>query len=209
MKRRIISSLIACSLLLCIAASACAGPPTDAIQNTINSVLAIMKKPEMNKSATRPALLKQVEDQILTIFDFRSFSASTVGVKWRSFDEPQRQRFIAAFTELLRATYIEKMSGYSGEKVNYTGEIYSTDKTRAVVRTTVLMGNKVVPVDYMLNNKESAWKVYNIRIETVGLVENYHEQFKTVLLNGSADDLVKVVTDRANQIRRENQNTPK
>ena len=205
MKHRIRISIVALAIVLTTATAAFAGPPTEAIRQTVDSVLAIMKKPEMDNAATRPALLLQVEEKVLAIFDFRAFSSSAVGPKWRTFTEPQRQQFIDAFTELLRATYIEKMSGYNGENVNYLREIYSTDKTRAVVRTSVLMDGKEVPVDYMLNNTNDSWKVYNVRIETLGLAENYHEQFKDVLLKGNVEELVSLVRKRADHVRKENQ----
>lgn len=206
MRRQIRILTLACLILFTTATAAFAGPPTDAIKQTVDSVMAIIKSPAMNDKNKRNALLDDMERKVMSIFDFRAFSASTVGPKWRSFSEDQRQRFITAFTSLLRASYIEKVSGYNGEQVKYLGEVMSTKGDKAIVRTSIRMSDgKDVPVDYSLHQKDGGWKVYNVRVETVGLVENYHGQFKDILLKGSPEDLIKKVHEAAAHVRKENE----
>ncbi|SBV95292.1 Toluene tolerance, Ttg2 family protein [uncultured delta proteobacterium] len=178
---------------------------TDTIRQTVDNVLNIIKKPEMHDPAKKTALLKDVEEQIKTIFDFGEFSARTVGPKWRTFTPDQQRRFEDAFASLLRATYIEKLEGYSGEKVNFTGEIVSTKGDKVEVQSSIQMkDNKVIPVSYRLLDKNGLWKVYDVRIENVSLIENYRGQFKDLLLKGSAEDLIKQVEEKARTTKNEN-----
>ncbi len=210
MKRRIPLSFILVLLAVLIAAPSAlaATSATETIRQTVDTVLNIIKKPEMDDPAQKPALLKQVEDQIKTIFDFTEFSARTVGPKWRSFTPEQKSRFEEAFASLLRSTYIEKLDGYSGEKVNFTGEVSSSKGDKVEVQSTIQMKDKIIPVAYRLLQKNGGWKVYDVRIENVSLIENYRGQFKDILLRGSAEDLIRKVEEKARETHQQN-NTAK
>ena len=177
---------------------------TDTIQSTVNTVLNIIKNPDMNNPTTRPELLRHVEDHVKTIFDFTEFSARTVGPKWNQFTQDQKGRFEEAFASLLRASYIEKLEGYSGERVEFTNEIMSTKGDRAEVQSTLQMKDKTIPVAYRLLHKNDVWKVYDVRIENVSMVENYRGQLKDILRKGSPEDLIKTVNEKALQVKNEN-----
>lgn len=194
------------ALLVCITAVAktatAATSATDTIRQTVNSVLDIIKKPEIHDPAKKTVLLQQVEDEIKTIFDFSEFSARTVGPKWREFSPEQKTQFEEAFAALLRSTYIEKLEGYRGEQVNFTGEVASAKGDKAEVQSSIQMKDKVIPVAYRLTMKNGAWKVYDVRIENVSMIENYRGQFKDILLRGTAEDLIKKVTDKAEEMKK-------
>ncbi len=208
MIRRLFSAaaVTVCLLLAATPAAQAAHGPTKAIEQAVNELMVIIKNPDMANPAKRPALFQQIEDKVKTIFDFEEFSARTVGPSWRDFTPEQRKRFIEAFASLLRATYIEKLEGYDGEKVNYTGEVLSTKGDKAEVQTSVLIKDKNVPVAYRMLQKNGEWKVYDVRIEKISLIENYRGQFKELLIKGDAEALIKKVETKAAEIRRQNQN---
>ena len=203
---RRLSFFLAVFLLAAFASSSAlaAVSATDTIRQAVNNVMNIVKKPEMNDPAARPALLKEVEDLVKTIFDFGEFSARTVGPKWRTFTQPQKDRFIEAFASLLRATYLDKLEGYKGEKVNFTGEVSSSKGDKVEVQTSLQMTDKVIPVSYRLLQKDGAWKVYDVRIENVSLIENYRGQFKDILLRGDAEELIAKVEAKADEVKQQN-----
>ena len=203
---RRMSFVLAFLLLLATVAplSAATQSATETISRTVDVVLSIIKKPEMNDPAHRPEYFKQIEDHIKTIFDFTEFSARTVGPKWQSFTPEQKSRFEEAFASLLRATYIEKLEGYSGEKVEFTNEILGSKGDRAEVQSTLQMKDKSIPVAYRLLEKNNEWKIYDVRIENVSLIETYRGQLKDILRKGSAEDLIKTVEEKALQVKNEN-----
>lgn len=205
MTRRI--PVFATALLFAVltVSSALAAPTaTETIQQTVDEVLNIIKDPKMHDPATRQPLLEQVETKIKTIFDFTEFSARTVGPKWRTFTQDQKERFEEAFSSLLRATYIEKLDGYDGQKVAFLGEVKSTKGDKVEVQSSILMKDKEVPVSYRLLDKNGSWRVYDVRIEQVSLIENYRGQFKDILLKGDAEALIKKVVDKAAEIKQQN-----
>lgn len=205
MTRRI--PVFATALLFAVltVSSALAAPTaTETIQQTVDDVLNIIKDPKMHDPAARQPLLEQVETKIKTIFDFTEFSARTVGPKWRTFTQDQKERFEEAFSSLLRATYIEKLDGYDGQKVAFLGEVKSTKGDKVEVQSSILMKDKEVPVSYRLLDKNGSWRVYDVRIEQVSLIENYRGQFKDILLKGDAEALIKKVVDKAAEIKQQN-----
>lgn len=177
---------------------------TDTIRQAVNDVMNIIKKPEMHDPAKKNELLKDVEERVKTIFDFGEFAARTVGPKWRSFTPDQKSRFEDAFADLLRGTYIEKLDGYSGEKVNFTGEVSSSSGDKVEVQTSVQAKDKVIPVAYRLLQKNNVWKVYDVRVENVSMIENYRGQFKDILLRGSADELIQKVVEKSREVKSSN-----
>ena len=175
-----------------------------ALKTSVDSILDIVKQPGYTDAAQRPALMDKVEEEIRQIFDFREFSARTVGVNWPSFTPDQQDRFADAFASLLRATYLEKFDGYNGEQVLFTGELVSGKGDKVEVQTTVVVKDKQVPVAYrMLQNRQQRWVVYDVIIEGVSMVKNYRTQFQDLLEKGTADQLIERVRIKADEVRKQ------
>ncbi|MDR2076433.1 MAG: ABC transporter substrate-binding protein [Desulfovibrio sp.] len=170
------------------------------LERTINAVLTELNKPEFRNPASQPQVLASVETIILTLFDFNELSMRTVGPTWRSFSEDQKARFQTAFTNLLRETYLGKLNGYEGETVSYLGESSSSDGKRAEIQTSVDVMGKPVPVAYRMILKTD-WVVYDIIIEGVSMVQNYRTQFQDLLSRGSIEQLIRLVDDKAGEVR--------
>lgn len=192
------------SLGSAFSAQAAPGGATETIRSAVTEIMAIIKDPAMHDSAKRQALLQQIENKVQTIFDFAEFSMRTVGPTWRTFSEDQKQRFITAFASLLRASYIDKLEGYNGELVNFTGEISSTKGDKVEVQTTVQIKDKIVPVAYRMLERAGKWVVYDVLIEKVSLVETYRNQFRDLMAKGDPEALISRVVNKAAEVREQN-----
>lgn len=73
-------------------------------------------------------------------------------------------------------SYADKIESYSGEGVQYINE--RTEKDYAEVRTKVLTGKIEIPLDYRLLNKGAEWRVYDVVVDGVSLVNNYRGSFR-------------------------------
>lgn len=209
---KILSRALLCGLLCpllywsapALAAQDNAGAAREALKSSVDRILDIVKQPAYTDPAQRPALMDQVENEIRHIFDFREFSARTVGMNWPSFTPDQQDRFAEAFASLLRATYLEKFDGYSGQQVLFTGELVSGKGDKVEVQTTVVIKDKQVPVAYrMLQNRQRNWVVYDVIIEGVSMVKNYRTQFQDLLEKGTADQLIERVRAKAEEVRKQ------
>ena len=201
----ILSAFLLMGACLCGPGASLAAPSQarQELERTINDVLAELKKPELKKPATRDAVLARVERIIDRLFSFEELSARTVGANWRNFTPDQQKRFIDVFTTLLRETYLEKLDGYSGEIVTYLSETSSTSGDKVEISTTVTIKGTPVPVAYRML-KKNQWKVYDVIIEGVSLVQNYRSQFQQVLVSGDAEKLITQVRAKAEEARAHN-----
>ena len=183
-------------------AGAAASPARTVLEQTINQVLAELQKPELKNSATRDTVLQRVEGIIRGLFSFQELSMRTVGPEWKNFSPDQKSRFSAAFETLLRETYLEKLDGYNGEQVTYSGEL-DLGKNRVEIQTSVNIRNKPVPVSYRMIQKGN-WVVYDVVIEGVSMVANYRSQFQSVLARDGAEKLIELVRVKADEARKLN-----
>lgn len=119
------------------------------------------------------------------------------------FRRPEKS-FSNAFADLLLTTYLNKVDGYNGEQVAYTGEIANAAKTRVEVRTEITMKDGTrVPVAYRMMAKDNSWRVYDIIVENLSLVKNYRTQFQDILTSGTPDELIARVKAKAEEVRKQ------
>jgi phospholipid transport system substrate-binding protein len=196
--RRSVRALCAFGLLalLCAVSAGAAqdasgGQARRALEERVSRIFAILQQPGFADKASRPEYRMKIEAEVAGIFDFAEFSSRTVGPRWASFTPEQRRDFTVAFASLLKATYLDRVDGYNGEKVAYLGEQVSAKGDRVEVRTTLTMkDNKVVPLNYRMLPKDGNWVVYDVIIENISLVMNYRTQFQELLLKGSPEALI-------------------
>ena len=176
-------------LTLFVAASAAAGPPTEQVRGSVDRVLQILSDPELKKptgTADRRAAIRTVAAEI---FDFAEISQRSLARHWAARTPAERQEFVQLFRDLLEHSYITKIEAYSGEKIQYAGEV--PDGDQAVVKTRIVTKTGVeIPVDYRMFLKGDRWRAYDVNIEGVSLVSNYRTQFNTVIQRNGYADLV-------------------
>ncbi len=176
------------------AASGSVGP-TEELKPALNKIIEILGNPDLSGNDHKLERRKEIMTVASQRFDFGEMSKRVLGSTWRSIDEQQRIYFEQLFTKLLENAYIGKLESYSGgEAVLYEDERIKGD--RAVVSTVIDNKGVPIPVHYVMLQKESNWKVYDINIEGVSLVRNYMEQFKSILRKEKFDGLVKILEEK-------------
>lgn len=206
MRRNAFISLVLGAMLVLSASTGWATPaPTQArqaLETSIDHILALLKEPEYANPATRGPLRTRIENEVRHVFDFNEFSARTVGAPWRNFSAQQKKAFSDAFAGLLLTTYLDKINGYNGERIAYTGEVSSPAGDRVEVRTVLtLKDGKSVPVAYRMLPKNSTWYVYDVLIEGISLVKNYRTQFQDILTKGTPEQLIERVRDKSRSLQ--------
>lgn len=157
--------LALCSVFILCGTVHAAESPLAVLQTQIDQILNVLKEPNYKDPIKRVPLRAQIEKYVHEIFDFSEFSARTVGRNWPSFSDAQKERFDKAFANLLLITYLDKIQGYNGEKIEYSGEVLSTKGDRAEIQTIVTLSDgKPVPVAYRMMLKNGKWVVYDVQI---------------------------------------------
>ncbi|HEX6726978.1 MAG TPA: ABC transporter substrate-binding protein [Nitrospira sp.] len=176
-----------------------AGPPTDAMKGTIDEVLRIVRDKELKqleKAEERRHLLEKV---VSARFDYTEMSRRALGAPWNQLTDQQKQEFVDLFRTLLTNSYADKIETYSGEGAQYLNE--RTEKEYAEVRTKVLSGKTEIPLDYRLINKAEDWRVYDVVVDGVSLVNNYRGQFTKILRASSYSDLVDQLRKKSDKLK--------
>jgi len=190
------------ALLLCIGlavAPAYAGAPTDAMKTTIDEVLRIIREKELKQPARSEERRQQLEKVVGARFDYQEMSRRALGAPWNQLSEQEKQEFVSLFRTLLTNSYADKIETYSGEGVQYLNE--RTEKDYAEVRTKVLSGKTEIPLDYRLINKSEDWRVYDVVVDGVSLVNNYRGQFTKILRASSYADLVDQLRKKSDKLK--------
>jgi phospholipid transport system substrate-binding protein len=196
--RGVMTAILALWVVM-LAVPSYAGAPTDAMKATIDEVLRIVRANELkqpNKTEERRQLLERVVE---ARFDYQEMSRRALGAPWNTLSDQEKQEFVGLFRTLLTNSYADKIETYSGEGVQYLNE--RTEKDYAEVRTKVLSGKTEIPLDYRLINKVNDWRVYDVVVDGISLVNNYRGQFTKIIKSSSYADLVEQLRKKSEKLK--------
>jgi phospholipid transport system substrate-binding protein len=183
--------------LLLGAAGAWAGPPTEIAKQVIERALNALNDPSSQGEARRQKVKRIVDPY----FDYQEMAKRSLGPAWGKLSAGQRQEFVQIFSQLLEASYSDKIEKYAQRvKIDYTGEILEGEY--AEVRTVVVKANDRIPLNYRLMNEGGTWKVYDVIIEGVSLVSNYRSQFSRIIHESGYAELVKRLKTKVSELTR-------
>jgi phospholipid transport system substrate-binding protein len=167
--------------------------PMDALRGPVDQVIAILKDPRYKSVTDKGAQKDRLWEIIRGVFDYEAISARAVGRNWGLFSPAQKQAFTDAFSELLGNTYLTKIQGeYKNERVEFLGQEL-LDNATARVKTRIVREADAILVVYSMQQAKGAWRIYDVNIEGVSLVQNYRSQFDQILTKGTPDQLIERV----------------
>lgn len=191
-------------LMLCVSVGAIQaaelGP--DALAKSVtDEVLAIVRADKDVQSGDRKKVLEVVESKIVPHFNFARMTQLAMGRNWRQANAGQQKVLVDQFRSLLVRTYTAAFKQYRNETVEYRQPRMKPGDTDVVVQSFVNRpGGPPVAVDYAMEKTANGWKVYNVTIEGVSLVETYRNTFNTEVQKGGVDGLIRTLTDRNKQL---------
>lgn len=200
--RKIVASSVLILAMLVIASApgkADQSGPLAQMKDSVNAILAILN----NQQLTRPENEKEMQERIMTLvrnrFDFREMSKLALARHWRDLTEPERKRFTDLFAELLKNTYIGRVTNYSQKKVQVDFKSEEIHGDRAVVDTVVIANNTAgTPMNYRMKRNGEKWEVYDVVIEGVSLIRNYRTQFTRIIEREKFAGLMKRIQNKVN-----------
>ena len=167
------------------------------IQQTASQLQSTLQRPEY-KSDFRKAT--EFVDQILdSHIDFDRVSMLVLGKYWKDASAEQRDQFKGQFKLLLVRTYTTAFTEYSDWTINYLPDQAGSSADKTIVRTEILQeAAQPISVNYrMLQESNGEWKVYDVMIEGVSLLQNYRTSFTNqIAQTGSIDKLISDLAKR-------------
>jgi len=187
MRRKVVMTAI--SILVLLGGTCFAGPALDSVKGDVDAVLKVLKNPAHKGEAGKVAKADQIRKISMKMFDFAELSKRTLGAHWNKFSAPQRQEFVDLYKGLLEDVYIDKITSYTDERIDYTKEVQLSDNAFEV-QSTIVTKSAEIPVFYRVFNKDGQWRVYDVVIEGVSLISNYRSQFREILANNTPESLL-------------------
>jgi phospholipid transport system substrate-binding protein len=176
-------------IVLAVVSPAFAGSALDTVKANANSVLDVLKDPKLKGEAGKKMKEQRVEAAADKLFDWIELSKRTLGMNWNKFTPEQRKEFVELYRHILKDAYVDKITSYTNEQVNFTKEVPLSDNM-VEVQSTILYKGGVVSIFYRVMKKGSEWKVYDVVIEGVSLINNYRTQFREILGNNPPQTLI-------------------
>ena len=182
-------------LMLVSVPSAFAGAPREQVQSAIEKVTAILNDPNLKSDAKKSERIERLRQVIFPKFDFAEMAKRSLGSNWQRRTPEEQQEFVKLFRELIENSYVENIDSYNGEKVNIVGE--KQEKDFAQVNTKIVNNKgEEFSVDYRLLQSGGDWKIYDVVIENISIVNNYRSQFNRVIVKSSFEDLLQKLRDK-------------
>jgi len=155
--------------------------PVELLETAANKMIAALKKDKLQLSANPDAVYKIVDDILFPHVDTVGMSRSVVGrTAWEQASRSDREQFEQAFTRLVVQTYSHALASYTNEQIKFypiRGGVPQQAR-RVEVKSTILRANgPSISVDYRLVNKKNHWKIYDMSVEGVSLLQSFHSQF--------------------------------
>lgn len=172
-----------------------AGGPTEQVQSTVERILAILRDPYLKGEAQRQERRAQLRRAISSQFDFTEMAKRSLGGHWRRRTVVEQEEFVRIFTDLLEHSYMDRIEAYHNEKFAYLGEKLEGDYAEIQSRIITQRGEEFA-IHYRLHLVDGDWKVYDVVIENISLVNNYRSQFNRIITNSSFEELIRQMRDK-------------
>jgi phospholipid transport system substrate-binding protein len=163
-----------------------------------DDVLATLRSDKAIQSGDQKKARELIESKIAPHFHFAGMTQLALGKNWSAANPEQRKALIAEFRALLVQTYTASLLLYKDQKIEYRPLKLAADDTDVLVRSLVRQsgGGEPVQVDYGMEKTAAGWKVYNVKIAGVSLVESYRSTFNAEIQRNGMDGLIKTLRDK-------------
>ncbi len=169
----------------------------DALVRQISSeVIDTAKADKAIQAGEVNRVLALVESKVMPHVNFEVMTRSAVGVQWRSATPEQRTRLMAEFKTLLVRVYSGALAQIKDQTVEVTKTLPVQGSSQLVVQTEVRGKGEPIKLDYRLDKMADAWKIIDVNVGGLWLVQNYRSQFAQELTKGGIDGLIATLTER-------------
>jgi len=174
--------------------------PDALIKTVVSDVMTSVKAdPEIQKGNI-PRVVELVDKKIVPYTDMKRTTEMAMGPNWKKATPEQQGQLVTEFTTLLIRTYSGALSQLRDQTVQFKPLRAAPDDKDVVVKTVVLGRGDPVALDYRLEKTPNGWKVYDMNIMGVWLIEAYRNQFSNQISQNGIEGLVKFLQERNKQL---------
>ncbi len=172
-------------------------PPDELVRTISQGVLDEIKADRTLQTGDIDRLNSLVDRRVMPHINVSRMTSLAVGRNWRAASPDQQKVLMAEFRRLLLLTYADAMRQVTDTSIQIRPLRAKPDDDEVIVRTQVLRpGKEAIQLDYRLEKSASGWRIYDINVLGLWLVEHYRNQFAQVVSASGIDGLIRSMQDK-------------
>lgn len=166
--------------------------PVPMLEQTAQQIISTLKQNKASLKNNPQVIHQAVQRYLLPNVDVNGMSRSVLGREaWNAASSADRADFSQAFTQLVIRTYATPLAEYTDEKIKFLPQRSSNDGRFTRVNSVIIRSNgQNIPLVYSLVAKNGQWKIYDLSVEGVSLLQSFHNQFGEALKRESLHELI-------------------
>lgn len=167
--------------------------PVPMLERAANQIISTLKENKSSLKSNPGIIYKAVEEHLVPNVDVAGMSRSVLGRQaWNKASAAERVEFSRAFTRLVIRTYSSPLAQYSDETIQFLPLRGSSNSRFMRVNSVIVRSQgQNIPLSYSLISKNGQWKIYDISVEGVSLLQSFRSQFAQVLQHSSISEVIK------------------
>lgn len=170
--------------------------PDQLVKQVSSEVLDAAKADKSIQAGDVQKVSALVEAKVMPHVNFQRMTASAVGRYWRQATPEQQKKLQDEFKTLLVRTYSGALAQVRDQTVQLKPMRSSPEDTEVIVRTEIRGKGDPIQLDYRLEKAADGWKIYDVNVLGVWLVENYRNSFAQEIGAGGIDGLIAKLIER-------------
>jgi len=168
---------------------------TEAVKGAINDLIQVLDNETLKQPEQANERRHEIEEVIKRRVDYKEMARRALGAPWSTLSHRDQHEFVDLFVQLLRDTFVGRITERTDEQVVYLGELREDAFAEVKAR---MKGPKIdTPVDFRLIHRAHEWRVYDVVIDGASIVSNYRSQFTSIIRDVSYVGLVKKMKQKA------------
>jgi len=152
---------------------------TEAVKGAINDLIQVLDNETLKQPEQANERRHEIEEVIKRRVDYKEMARRALGASWSTLSQRDQYEFVNLFVQLLRDTFVGRITERTDEQVVYLGELREDAFAEVKAR---MKGPKIdKPVDFRLIHRAHEWRVYDVVIDGASIVSNYRSQFTSII----------------------------
>ncbi|MCF7973839.1 MAG: ABC transporter substrate-binding protein [Phycisphaerae bacterium] len=160
--------------------------PDVLLKSRMDKVMTVLKQKDMDPNV----MAASIEKIVMPLFDFEVMAKLAIRDHLKDMSDEQQTRYQTLFVTYLKDSYRSKLMLYSDESVKYKDPVV-TNARLVQIPTEFVSKDKIIEVIYYFRKTNNLWKIYNVKIQGIGLIESYKSQFSEVIQKDGIDALLE------------------
>jgi phospholipid transport system substrate-binding protein len=170
--------------------------PEALVRQISTEVIEAAKTDKAVQAGDLSRIVALVDTKVMPSVNFEVATRSAVGVKWREATPEQRGKLQTEFKLMLLRLYSGALAQLKDQSVEITKTLPVAGSTQIVVQSEVRGKGEPIKLDYRLDKFADAWKIIDVNVGGIWLVQNYRAQFAGELAKGGIDGLINTLVDK-------------